>query len=214
MGRSIVRKPQVFLFDEPLSNLDAKLRVQMRSEIRELHQTLGTTTIYVTHDQIEAMTMADQIVVMREGRIAQTGTPLDLYDNPASVFVAEFIGSPSMNMVSAIVKGGAKPSVVLNEETLLLPPDLSVKDGQEITLGIRPENLILSQKGKKNILTAKVIVIEPTGSETHVVMRFGKQDIVAVFRERHPLEIGQTIHLTYEPEKVHFFDTKTGLNLG
>ena len=213
MGRSIVRKPQVFLFDEPLSNLDAKLRVQMRSEIRELHQTLGTTTIYVTHDQIEAMTMADQIVVMREGRIAQTGTPLDLYDNPASVFVAEFIGSPSMNMVSAIVKGGAKPSVVLNEETLLLPPDLSVKDGQEITLGIRPENLILSQKGKKNILTAKVIVIEPTGSETHVVMRFGKQDIVAVFRERHPLEIGQTIHLTYEPEKVHFFDTKTGLNL-
>ena len=214
MGRSIVRKPQVFLFDEPLSNLDAKLRVQMRSEIRELHQTLGTTTIYVTHDQIEAMTMADQIVVMREGRIAQTGTPLDLYDNPASVFVAEFIGSPSMNMVSAIVKGGAKPSVVLNEETLLLPPDLSVKDGQEITLGIRPENLILSQKGKKNILTAKVIVIEPTGSETHVVMRFGKQDIVAVFRERHPLEIGQIIHLTYEPEKVHFFDTKTGLNLG
>lgn len=213
MGRSIVRKPQVFLFDEPLSNLDAKLRVQMRSEIRELHQTLGTTTIYVTHDQIEAMTMADQIVVMREGRIAQTGTPLDLYDNPASVFVAEFIGSPSMNMVSAIVKGGAKPSVVLNEETLLLPPDLSVKDGQEITLGIRPENLILSQKGKKNILTAKVIVIEPTGSETHVVMRFGKQDIVAVFRERHPLEIGQIIHLTYEPEKVHFFDTKTGLNL-
>ena len=214
MGRSIVRKPQVFLFDEPLSNLDAKLRVQMRSEIRELHQTLGTTTIYVTHDQIEAMTMADQIVVMREGRIAQTGTPLDLYDNPASVFVAEFIGSPSMNMVSAIVKGGAKPSVVLNEDTLLLPPDLSVKDGQEITLGIRPENLILSQKGKKNILTAKVIVIEPTGSETHVVMRFGKQDIVAVFRERHPLEIGQIIHLTYEPEKVHFFDTKTGLNLG
>ena len=214
MGRSIVRKPQVFLFDEPLSNLDVKLRVQMRSEIRELHQTLGTTTIYVTHDQIEAMTMADQIVVMREGRIAQTGTPLDLYDNPASVFVAEFIGSPSMNMVSAIVKGGAKPSVVLNEETLLLPPDLSVKDGQEITLGIRPENLILSQKGKKNILTAKVIVIEPTGSETHVVMRFGKQDIVAVFRERHPLEIGQIIHLTYEPEKVHFFDTKTGLNLG
>ena len=214
MGRSIVRKPQVFLFDEPLSNLDAKLRVQMRSEIRELHQTLGTTTIYVTHDQIEAMTMADQIVVMREGRIAQTGTPLDLYDNPASVFVAEFIGSPSMNMVSAIVKGGAKPSVVLNEETLLLPPDLSVKDGQEITLGIRPENLILSKKGRKNTLTAKVIVIEPTGSETHVVMRFGKQDIVAVFRERHPLEIGQIIHLTYEPEKVHFFDTKTGLNLG
>ena len=214
MGRSIVRKPQVFLFDEPLSNLDAKLRVQMRSEIRELHQTLGTTTIYVTHDQIEAMTMADQIVVMREGRIAQTGTPLDLYDNPASVFVAEFIGSPSMNMVSAIVKGGAKPSVVLNEETLLLPPDLSVKDGQEITLGIRPENLILSKKGRKNTLNAKVIVIEPTGSETHVVMRFGKQDIVAVFRERHPLEIGQIIHLTYEPEKVHFFDTKTGLNLG
>ena len=214
MGRSIVRKPQVFLFDEPLSNLDAKLRVQMRSEIRELHQTLGTTTIYVTHDQIEAITMADQIVVMREGRIAQTGTPLDLYDNPASVFVAEFIGSPSMNMVSAIVKGGAKPSVVLNEETLLLPPDLSVKDGQEITLGIRPENLILSKKGRKNTLTAKVIVIEPTGSETHVVMRFGKQDIVAVFRERHPLEIGQIIHLTYEPEKVHFFDTKTGLNLG
>jgi multiple sugar transport system ATP-binding protein len=213
MGRSIVRKPQVFLFDEPLSNLDAKLRVQMRSEIRELHQTLGTTTIYVTHDQIEAMTMADQIVVMREGRIAQTGTPLDLYDNPASVFVAEFIGSPSMNMVSTIAKGGAKPSVVFNEETLLLPPNLSVKDGQEITLGIRPENLILSKKGRKNTLNAKVIVIEPTGSETHVVMRFGKQDIVAVFRERHPLEIGQTIHLTYEPEKVHFFDTKTGLNL-
>jgi multiple sugar transport system ATP-binding protein len=136
MGRAIVRDPQVFLFDEPLSNLDAKLRVQMRTEIRELHQRLKTTTVYVTHDQIEAMTMADKIVVMQGGRIEQVGAPLELYDRPANTFVASFIGSPSMNLIAGVVQNGG---VVAGGATLPLPPGVKVAEGREITYGIRPK---------------------------------------------------------------------------
>jgi len=210
MGRAIVRNPQVFLFDEPLSNLDAKLRVQMRAEIRELHQRLGTTTVYVTHDQIEAMTMADQILVMREGRIAQMGAPLDLYDRPANVFVAGFIGSPAMNLLEGtVLRKGNSVSVDVAGTELAAPDLASLTDGRAVTFGIRPEHLELDPKG----FAATVVVIEPTGSETHVVLRLGQRDIVAVFRERHAFVPGQTVHLRPNAAHIHMFDTQSGMRL-
>ncbi|AVO37788.1 ABC transporter ATP-binding protein [Pukyongiella litopenaei] len=203
MGRAIVRDPQVFLFDEPLSNLDAKLRVQMRAEIRELHQRLRTTTIYVTHDQIEAMTMADKIVVMQGGNIEQIGAPLDLYDRPANTFVAGFIGSPSMNFFAAHARGQV---LEVNGASLPAPGGVSLADGRPLTVGIRPEHLELRDSG----LTCEVAVVEPTGSETHVVARHGDGEITAVFRERHAFAAGQTITLGTAPGTIHLFDAETG----
>ncbi len=203
MGRAIVRDPQVFLFDEPLSNLDAKLRVQMRAEIRELHQRLRTTTVYVTHDQIEAMTMADKIVVMQGGNIEQIGAPLDLYDRPANTFVAGFIGSPSMNFFSARARG---QTLDVNGASLPAPGGVSLAEGQHLTVGIRPEHLQLQDTG----LTCEVAVVEPTGSETHVVARHGDGEITAVFRERHAFTAGQTVTLGTVPETIHLFDAETG----
>ncbi len=207
MGRAIVRDPQVFLFDEPLSNLDAKLRVQMRAEIRELHQRLGTTTVYVTHDQIEAMTMADRIVVMRDGRIAQVGAPLELYDRPANVFVAGFIGSPSMNLFTGTMRReGGQPRVEVEGATFIAPDLPGLTEGRRVVYGVRPEHLDLADSG----FAAKVVVVEPTGSETHVVMRLGSHDVVAVFRERHGFRPGDTIHLAPRPELIHLFDADSG----
>ena len=207
MGRAIVRDPAVFLFDEPLSNLDAKLRVQMRSEIRELHQRLGTTTVYVTHDQIEAMTMADRIVVMRDGNIAQIGAPLELYDAPANVFVAGFIGSPSMNLIEGLARQTAA-GVMLDVAGITYPVTgkPGVTDGQKVIFGIRPEHLDLSTTG----IEAKIAVIEPTGSETHVVLRANTSDLVAVFRDRHAFKVGDTVHLAPQHGVVHLFDATTG----
>ena len=205
MGRAIVRDPSVFLFDEPLSNLDAKLRVQMRTEIRELHQRLKTTTVYVTHDQIEAMTMADKIVVMEDGYIRQVGAPLELYDRPANRFVAGFIGSPSMNFLPGTVRRGAVE--VGGTSVPVSLPGLS--EGDPILLGIRPEDLALSDTG----LPATVSVVEPTGSETHVVSRLGEAEIVSVFRDRHPLKPGDAIHLAANPGRVHLFAPESGVRL-
>ncbi len=205
MGRAIVRNPQVFLFDEPLSNLDAKLRVQMRSEIRELHQRLGTTTVYVTHDQIEAMTMADTIVVMRDGHIAQMGAPLELYDRPANIFVAAFIGSPSMNLIEGVAGGGR-----FEAEGISLPLPTGAAEGRKVTLGIRPEHLRLADQG----ITAGIVVVEPTGSETHLVVRAGRRELVAVFRDRLAFAPGQTVTLAPDPGQVHLFDTETGERIG
>jgi multiple sugar transport system ATP-binding protein len=211
MGRAIVRDPQVFLFDEPLSNLDAKLRVQMRSEIRELHQRLGTTTIYVTHDQIEAMTMADRIVVMRDGRIAQVGAPLELYDRPANVFVAGFIGSPAMNLLPGVVRREAGGLAVMVDGASLPVPDRSgLDEGRKGVFGIRPEHLDLTGAGG---LQARVVVVEPTGSETHVVLRIAERDLTAVFRERHAFTPGQQVHLTPQPGLIHLFDADSGERL-
>ena len=208
MGRAIVRDPQVFLFDEPLSNLDAKLRVQMRTEIRELHQRLKTTTIYVTHDQIEAMTMADKIVVLQNGVIEQIGSPLDLYDNPANQFVAGFIGSPAMNFFTGDVEVHENKLVArLNSGTLPLNETKHVSAGQKIKIGIRPENLIITDSG----ISATASVIEPTGPETHVVLRDTEgSEITLVSRERRNFEVGEKLHLTVKPNNMHIFDTENG----
>jgi multiple sugar transport system ATP-binding protein len=210
MGRAIVRDPKVFLFDEPLSNLDAKLRVQMRAEIRELHQRLNATTIYVTHDQIEAMTMADKIVVMQDGQIEQIGTPLELYDRPANTFVAGFIGSPAMNLIPATVQSNDQ-SVFAQMETgkLEIPTNNSVSQGQKIILGIRPEVLVPSDVG----LNVTVAVVEPTGAETHLVTRSDGQEFMSVLRERSTLKIGQQINLAAPKTSLHIFDAESGIRL-
>jgi multiple sugar transport system ATP-binding protein len=208
MGRAIVRDPQVFLFDEPLSNLDAKLRVAMRTEIKALHQRLKTTTIYVTHDQIEAMTMADKIVVMHDGVVEQVGAPLDLYDRPANLFVAGFIGSPAMNFLKGHLQGGR----FVAESGISLPVAHApaASDGQPIIYGIRPEHFILDES---NGLPAEVAVVEPTGSETQVFAKFGGTDVVGVFRERVNAQPGQQIRVTPDPKLVHLFDEQSGKRL-
>jgi multiple sugar transport system ATP-binding protein len=212
MGRAIVRDPQVFLFDEPLSNLDAKLRVAMRSEIKELHQRLKTTSIYVTHDQIEAMTMGDQIVVMRDGRIEQTGNPLELYDHPANQFVAGFIGSPAMNFLPGTVRrGNGGPVVELKDGTRLPSPASSAADGQSVVFGTRPEHLLLADSGG---IPAKVVVMEPTGMDTFIACRHEGIDIAAVFRERHDFAPGTVVHLVPDMQRAHLFDAQTGQRIG
>ena len=203
MGRAIVRDPQVFLFDEPLSNLDAKLRIQMRAEIRELHQRLGTTTVYVTHDQIEAMTMADNIVVMESGNIEQIGTPLEVYDRPRNVFVAGFIGSPSMNLLPGTVSGDG---VDLGGTVIPVPSAASLAQGLSVTVGVRPEHLSLSDDG----LPVDVSVVEPTGSETHVVGRFREMEVLAVFHARHAFNRGERLMLAPDISQIHIFDRDTG----
>jgi multiple sugar transport system ATP-binding protein len=210
MGRAIVRDPQVFLFDEPLSNLDAKLRVQMRTEIKELHQRLKTTTIYVTHDQIEAMTMADKIVVMHDGRVEQIGAPLELYDRPDNLFVAGFIGSPAMNMLKGRIRvNGTASFEGPAGVTFSLAAAGSGNDGRPAVYGVRPEHFSLSDDGAE----AEVQVIEPTGSELQVVAKLGGEDIIAVFRERHQFKPGEKIRLKPDPRLVHLFDETTGKRL-
>jgi multiple sugar transport system ATP-binding protein len=206
MGRAIVRDPQVFLFDEPLSNLDAKLRVAMRTEIKELHQRLKTTTVYVTHDQIEAMTMADKIVVMHDGLVEQMGAPLELYDRPANRFVAGFIGSPAMNFLEGSVRAGARCVETTSGARLPLPATASVEDGRGVVYGIRPEHLEIADDG----FDAEVVVIEPTGSETQLFARVGGQEIAAVFRERHEFAPGQRIRLRPKADCAHLFDPSGG----
>ncbi|MFC6487051.1 ABC transporter ATP-binding protein [Nitratireductor sp. GCM10026969] len=206
MGRAIVRDPKVFLFDEPLSNLDAKLRVQMRSEIRELHKKLRTTTVYVTHDQIEAMTMADKIVVMRDGHVEQIGTPLDLYDDPANVFVAGFLGSPAMNLLEGRVSGHDPLAFqLMNGGTIRLPRALPVEAGRTVILGLRPEDIVLATDGTK----ARVQLVEPTGADVQVNFAVGGNTVTAVFHERLDLEEGSEVALGVPMEKLHIFDAET-----
>lgn len=207
MGRAIVRQPQVFLFDEPLSNLDAKLRVQMRSEIKQLHQRLKTTIIYVTHDQIEAMTMADRIVVMRDGYVEQIGSPLELYDRPASLFVAGFIGSPGMNFIRGQVSQ-QNTAVFVTESgvELPLPFGLSLPEGQKLVYGIRPEDVTIDQNG----VNAVVSLIEPTGAETQITALLGTTPIIASIRDRVDLQPGDHLSLGVSLDAVHVFDAQSG----
>jgi len=182
MGGALVRDPKVFLFDEPLSNLDAKLRVQMRGEIRALHKRLGTTCIYVTHDQIEAMTMADRIVVMHDGVVEQAGSPLDLYDRPANKFVASFLGSPAMNFLSGRIRAYLDPAFVCADGTVLpLPPGMPARDDTAAICGVRPEAITLAPDSPVKM---RIDICEPTGAETHVFGRFGASDAVAAMRQR------------------------------
>jgi len=212
MGRAIVRDPQVFLFDEPLSNLDAKLRVQMRTEIKELHQRLKTTSIYVTHDQIEAMTMADKIVVMRDGIVEQTGTPLDLYDTPVNIFVAGFIGSPAMNLVPGVARiNGASPVVEFDGGVRLpLPTSARASDGQPVLYGMRPEHCVLSPGGG---LPAEVVVVEPTGADTQLFCRFNGQELTSLVRDRVTCRAGDHVALAPDVDRAHLFDAKSGVRL-
>ncbi|WP_298827935.1 ABC transporter ATP-binding protein [uncultured Piscinibacter sp.] len=212
MGRAIVRDPQVFLYDEPLSNLDAKLRVAMRTELKELHQRLKTTSIYVTHDQIEAMTMGDQIVVMRDGRIEQTGSPLELYDRPANTFVAGFIGSPAMNFLPGTLRrSGGGASVELADGTKLpAPQDAAGSDGQPVIFGTRPEHLSLAEGGG---IPTQVVVVEPTGADTFISCRHHGSELSVVFRERHAFAPGHTIHLLPDAARAHLFDAQSGRRL-
>jgi multiple sugar transport system ATP-binding protein len=207
MGRAIVRDPAVFLFDEPLSNLDAKLRVAMRTEIKELHQRLKTTTVYVTHDQIEAMTTADRIVVMHDGIIEQVGTPLDLYDRPANRFVAGFIGSPAMNFLSGTARTEKMRGVEVTGTLLPMPHGLV--DGAAVTVGVRPEHFVLAEAG----MPARVLVTEPTGSELQILADIGGTHVTSLFRERQQFRPGETISLSVRAENVHLFEASSGARL-
>jgi multiple sugar transport system ATP-binding protein len=210
MGRAIVRQPQVFLFDEPLSNLDAKLRVAMRTEIKELHQRLTTTAVYVTHDQIEAMTMADKIVVMNGGNVEQIGAPLELYDQPTNLFVAGFIGSPAMNFLKGkLARNGSGLDVVLGQGLRVpAPAGLSPQlDGKDVTLGVRPEHLAVKGSG----LPAEVVVVEPTGADTQIFCKIAGTEVTAVVRERHEFKPGEMIRLA--PDLTFLFDPSNGRRL-
>ncbi|MCJ9672216.1 MULTISPECIES: ABC transporter ATP-binding protein [unclassified Neorhizobium] len=222
MGRAIVRNPQVFLFDEPLSNLDAKLRVAMRAEIKELHQRLKTTTVYVTHDQVEAMTMADKIVVMHDGMVEQIGAPLDLYDHPNNLFVASFIGSPSMNFIRGKVHG----DTFVGASGLRMPLSkhaVRALKGRKAVYGIRPEHFRLVTRETTGCVALEIVVVEPMGAETQVVVRApgtkpgsedgANKDLVCVFRERVAARPGETIYVAPEVDKVHLFDAESGIRV-
>jgi multiple sugar transport system ATP-binding protein len=213
MGRCIVRDPQVFLFDEPLSNLDAKLRVQMRTEIKELHQRLKTTSIYVTHDQIEAMTMADKIVVMRDGRVEQTGSPLELYDHPANQFVAGFIGSPAMNFLPGVLRrsGGDARVELAGGMSLPAPTSASGLDGQNVIYGTRPEHMELT--GGSDGVATEVVVVEPTGADTQIFSKIAGVEVTSVFRDRHAFRPGEIIRLRPDTARAHLFDAASGTRL-
>src|SRR5690606_37523195 len=210
IGRAMVRNPSAFLFDEPLSNLDAQLRAQMRIEIKRLHQSLKTTTVYVTHDQVEAMTMADRIVVMRDGNILQVGTPTELYENPVDVFTARFIGSPSMNMLEGTISGGALALEGASVSGLSLP----AHDGR-VRLGIRPHDLVVGEVGATGLIaTSTVEAVEPLGAETLVHVRLGDALVVATAPGRVVPAIGSTVSINAAPGAFYLFDAASEKALG
>jgi len=216
IGRTIVRNPKVFLFDEPLSNLDAELRVQMRVEISKLHEQLGNTMVYVTHDQVEAMTMADKIVVLRDGRVEQVGAPLELYHNPVNQFVAGFIGSPRMNFLNAKVlqMDGTKVQLQLSGgEQFSMTLDRPVKVGDVLLMGIRPEHLLIGETGDVNI-ALNVDVVEALGGTTFAYTQYaGEDQVVVVADGSHIIPRGKTIEVSFKLEHVHLFDTSTAGSL-
>ncbi|THK35560.1 sn-glycerol-3-phosphate ABC transporter ATP-binding protein UgpC [Ensifer sp. MPMI2T] len=213
MGRAIVRDPAVFLFDEPLSNLDAKLRVQMRTEIKALHQKVATTSIYVTHDQIEAMTLADRIVVLNGGRIEQVGTPLELYRTPANLFVAGFIGSPAMNVLDGTVEANdGEPAVRLSDGSAIrIAPERKVRRGQAVKIGLRPEHFVTD--GMANTISGRTLLVESTGALTHVLFEFAGEQITAVLNEDHPACHGAIFQAGIDQRQIYVFDRTTGAAL-
>ncbi|KKB13113.1 glycerol-3-phosphate ABC transporter ATP-binding protein [Devosia geojensis] len=209
MGRAIVRNPRAFLFDEPLSNLDAKLRVRMRAEIKALHQRLGRTTVYVTHDQTEAMTMADKIVVLNGGRIEQAGPPLELYADPNNLFVAGFIGSPEMNLLPAKIGEGGRDVRLADGTALPVAQPLELSSGSEVVYGIRPQHIGLADTG----VPAEIVVVEPTGEAQEVLATIGGQNISVVVRDHAMLHPGETLRLAIDPQRVLLFDKASGARL-
>ena len=218
MGRAIVRRPDVFLFDEPLSNLDAKLRNQMRTEIKRLHQKVKTTIVYVTHDQVEAMTLADRIVIMKDGIIEQIGTPLELFETPATKFVATFIGSPSMNMISSTIKKDQEKYIMITEDGLNIPVPKSkqdvVKEGQKISFGFRAEDIVPLKFGNKPTQSwghkSKVNLSEPLGTETLIFTNFGKIEIVSRMFTPELVRAGDELDFALNLERTYLFDDETG----
>ncbi|MDR1574826.1 MAG: sn-glycerol-3-phosphate ABC transporter ATP-binding protein UgpC [Treponema sp.] len=216
VGRAIVRNPKVFLFDEPLSNLDAKLRVQMRAELSDLHLRLNATMIYVTHDQVEAMTMANKIVVMKDGKVQQIGSPLYLYNHPINKFVAGFIGSPPMNFLTVKIfeEGG---SIILDEGSFRIPADPSHYEGlkkyigKEIFFGIRPEDMAYTQPGDANSFSVKITVVEPLGADIHLWLTTATQPLVARTEPHHDFKVGDTVGFIPRMEKARYFDKETEL---
>jgi ABC-type sugar transport system ATPase subunit len=214
MGRAIVRNPQVFLFDEPLSNLDAKLRVQMRTEMKKLHQRVATTIVYVTHDQVEAMTLADRIVLMRDGRIEQVGTPDELYNRPASTYVAGFIGAPTMNLLPVDLVAAGTGRAIRLDSALVLPlpeahPATRLGEGARVVLGLRPESLGW-QPGDGPALEAPVEVVEPLGSDTLVVLAVAGRELIARLPPHLPVRPGERLKLWPDLDRMHLFDAATG----
>ncbi len=218
MGRAIVRHPDVFLFDEPLSNLDAKLRTQMRAEIKKLHQRIGNTIIYVTHDQVEAMTLADRIVLMRDGHIVQVGTPLELFNAPVDTFVATFIGSPPMNLVEGVITGG---NIQLTDGHILPIPTSArglVRDGQPIHFGFRADNLMpvghaVDEASETVPLDLTITLTEPLGTETLLFTHFGGAEVQAKMFNPRPVAPGEQMTFQLVLDKCHVFDANSGLAL-
>jgi multiple sugar transport system ATP-binding protein len=208
MGRALVRDPALFLFDEPLSNLDAKLRVEMRGEIKKLHQQIGKTTVYVTHDQVEAMTLSSRIAVLKKGELQQFDEPQVIYDYPANMFVAGFMGSPPMNFLPATLSSSGNTSRLTLEggATLLLPRTLKATSGTKVIVGIRPEHFTQGSGETANSIPAKVVLVEPTGSETHVVSRFGADEVTAKFFPNTAPKLGDTVNLAVDTSRICLFD--------
>jgi multiple sugar transport system ATP-binding protein len=208
MGRALVRDPALFLFDEPLSNLDAKLRVEMRAEIKKLHQKIGKTTVYVTHDQVEAMTLSSRIAVLNKGELQQFDEPQKIYDHPTNMFVAGFMGSPAMNFIPAT----AKDANIVELEgggSLSFQRSFQATPGQRVVLGVRPEQLARSAAAAPNTISTTVLLVEPTGSATHVVTRLGNREVTATFAPGHAPAVGDTVHLTVDMTKACLFDAAT-----
>ncbi len=212
MGRAIVREPSVFLFDEPLSNLDAKLRVEMRTQIKRLHAMLGTTMVYVTHDQTEAMTLADKVVVLKDGHIVQEGPPMTLYEQPNCRFVGEFIGSPQMNVFSGQIKRTAESAKLVIPGSEIDLGNVAFSERASVDVGIRPEHLEPANPGEEMIV-AKIDVIEPLGSDTMAICRVGENELTARLDSKMPLAAGEEIRLKFANSNLHFFDPHSGLRL-
>ena len=217
MGRAIVRNPDAFLFDEPLSNLDAKLRGQMRAEIKKLHQKVKTTVVYVTHDQVEAMTLADRIVVMRDGHIEQVGTPMEVFNHPVSTFVATFIGSPPMNLLPGTVKSGVV--VLADGSSIPVPARAVAVEGQAVLLGIRPDDISpighgLSQDGPGAELDLTIELAEPLGMESLIYTRIAGQEVQAKLFGPRIVQPGEQLRFRLALDRAHLFDAATGATLG
>jgi multiple sugar transport system ATP-binding protein len=209
MGRAIVRKPKAFLFDEPLSNLDARLREQMRSEIKKLHFMIGATSVYVTHDQIEAMTMADRIVAMNDGVVQQVGSPLEIYDRPTNIFVASFIGSPAMNFISGrFARSGSAARLHFADVHLPVPEMTGVSEGADVLAGVRPEHFDLVMHAGSG-LAGQVELIEPMGLSTLVHVSLAGNALKVLSFKRLPLRPGMPVGISVAPERVHLFDPKS-----